>query len=70
MINQCDGCRRGAPLSPNGKNHKLYPDHGGYPGEVMGCTKHLYEEKEQQKGKEENEMCSVRRTADTGRSEK
>lgn len=35
-LNQCDGCRIKAPLTPMG-NHQ-YPD-----GSFIGCTKELYE---------------------------
>lgn len=35
-VNQCDGCRVGAPLTERGNHHM--PD-GGY----MGCTKDRYD---------------------------
>lgn len=39
-VNQCDGCRRGAPLK-NG-THDLTGFEGSYPGEKMSCTAKLY----------------------------
>ena len=39
-MNQCDGCRRGAPLK-NGM-HDLTGTQGSYPGEMMGCSADRY----------------------------
>lgn len=38
-LNQCDGCRRGAPLKDG--VHEL-SGQGTYPGEKMACTKERY----------------------------
>lgn len=42
VLNQCDGCRRGLPIT-NGM-HDLTGEVGSYPSEKMWCTKELYED--------------------------
>lgn len=43
-MNQCDGCRRGLPVDKNGHHHG---PGGFWAGDVMVCTRDLYEDKDE-----------------------
>ena len=49
MINQCDGCRRGLEIlwSQGVPFHDLSETAGSYKGELMSCTKYLYEDEQE-----------------------